>query len=325
MKWDMLSGRILNGGALGHSEALEILESDDDELLAVLDAAFMIRRHYFGRDVSIHVIRNAKSGACSENCSFCSQSALSESDIPRYPMLSGGELVEGARKAYGMAAKRYCIVTSGRGPSKKDIDHVCETVRKIKAEIPIQICTSLGLLTDEQARQLKDAGVDRYNHNLESSERFYSSFCTSHSYSDRFATARIAKSAGMELCSGGLVGMGETLEDRVSLAFALRDLKADSIPVNFLNPRPGTPMEGRPKLTPGDCLRALAMFRLVNPEKEIRVAGGRESCIGHMQVLSLYAADSIFTTGYLTTPGQGYEADMEMIAQAGFEVAEYVE
>jgi biotin synthase len=224
-----------------------------------------------------------------------------------------------------MAAKRYCIVTSGRGPNQKDLDHICAAVRKIKAEIPIQICTSLGLLKDEEARQLKGSGVDRYNHNLESSERFYSSFCTSHSYSDRFATARIAKSAGMELCSGGLIGMGETFEDRVSLAFALRDLGADSIPVNFLNPRPGTPMEGRSKLTPCDCLRALAMFRFVNPEKEIRVAGGRESCIGSMQVLSLYAADSMFTTGYLTTPGQGYEADMEMIAQAGFEVKEYIE
>jgi len=325
MKWDLLSGRILNGGALERSEALEILKSDDDDLLAVLDAAFIIRRHHFRRGVSLHVIRNAKSGACSENCSFCSQSALSESDIPRYPMLSKEELLEGARRAHGMTAKRYCIVTSGRSPSRKDLDHVCEAVKEIKREIPIQVCTSLGLLTEEQARQLKDAGVDRYNHNLESSEKFYSSFCTSHSYRDRFATARIAKSAGMELCSGGLVGMGETLEDRVSLAFALRDLKADSIPVNFLNPRPGTPMEGRPKLTPGDCLRALAMFRLVNPEKEIRVAGGRESCIGHMQILALYAADSMFTTGYLTTPGQGYEADMAMITQAGFEVAEYIE
>jgi biotin synthase len=325
MKWNKLTRRVLEGQPIERSEALSILESDDNDLLSVLDAAFMVRRHYFGRDISLHVIRNAKSGSCSENCSFCSQSALSESEIPRYPMVSIDELVEGARKAHGMSAKRYCIVTSGRGPSKKDLEHVCEAVQKIKAEIPIQICTSLGLLTDEQARRLKGAGVDRYNHNLESSERFYSSFCTSHSYSDRFATARIAKSAGMELCSGGLVGMGETLEDRVSLAFALCDLGAHSIPVNFLNPRPGTPMEGRPKLTPGDCLRALAMFRLVNPEKEIRVAGGRESCIGHMQVLSLYAADSMFTTGYLTTPGQGYEADMAMIAQAGFEVTSYIE
>ena len=325
MKWDVLGNNVLEGEALDRYEALAILESDDDDLLAVLDAAFRIRKYHFGRHLSLHVIRNAKSGSCSENCSFCSQSALSGSEIPRYPMLSITELIEGARKAHRMSAKRYCIVTSGRGPSRRDLDQVCEAVQMIKSEIPIQICTSLGLLTEEQAKQLKDAGVDRYNHNLESSKRFFSSFCTSHSYSDRFTTARIAKSAGMELCSGGLVGMGETFEDRVSLAFALRDLGADSIPVNFLNPRPGTPMEGRPRLTPGDCLRTLAMFRFVNPEKEIRVAGGRESCIGHMQVLSLYAADSIFTTGYLTTPGQGYDADITMITQAGFEVTSYIE
>lgn len=325
MKWNALSRRILDGDSLKRNDALAVLESDDNELLAVLDAAFTVRRYYFGRDVSLHVIRNAKSGSCSENCSFCSQSALSESDIPRYPMLLVEELIDGARKAHGMRAKRYCIVTSGRGPSKKNIDHVCEAVRKIKTEIPIQVCTSLGLLTEEQARQLKDAGVDRYNHNLESSERFFPSFCTSHSYSDRVATARIAKSAGMEICSGGLVGMGENLQDRVDLAFVLADLGADSIPVNYLNPRPGTPMEGLQRLTPGDCLRILAMFRLVNPDKEIRVAGGRESCIGNMQVLSLYIADSMFTTGYLTTPGQGYEADMTMIAEAGFEITEYID
>src|SRR4030042_530435 len=191
MKWNALSRRVLDGDSLKRNDALAVLESDDNELLAVLDAAFTVRRYYFGHDVSLHVIRNAKSGSCSENCSFCSQSALSESDIPRYPMLLVEELIDGARKAHGMRAKRYCIVTSGRGPSKKNIDHVCEAVRKIKTEIAIQVCTSLGLLTEEQARQLKDAGVDRYNHNLESSKRFFSSFCTSHSYSDRFTTARI--------------------------------------------------------------------------------------------------------------------------------------
>jgi len=325
MKWNLLSRRILDGASLERQEALAVLESDDNELLAVLDAAFAVRRRYFGRDVSLHVIRNAKSGSCSENCSYCSQSAFSKSEISGYPMQSVEELIEGARKAHEMSAKRYCIVTSGRGPSKRDLDQVCAAVIKIKSEIPIQICTSLGLLSEEQARQLRGAGVDRYNHNLESSERFYPFFCTSHSYSDRVATAGIARAAGMELCSGGLVGMGETLDDRVDLAFALRELGADSIPVNFLNPRPGTPLEGRPRLTPGDCLRTLAMFRLVHPEKEIRVAGGRESCIGHMQALSLYAANSLFTTGYLTTPGQGYDEDMDMIAQAGFNVTEYIE
>jgi biotin synthase len=180
-------------------------------------------------------------------------------------------------------------------------------------------------LSEEHAKRLKNAGVDRYNHNLESSERFYSSFCTTHDFTDRVATAKTAKAAGLELCSGGLIGMGENLQDRVDLAFALRDLDADSIPVNFLDPRPGTPLEGLPRLTPADCLRTLAMFRFVNPDKEIRIAGGREACIGSMQVLSLYAANSMFTVGYLTTSGQGYQADMDMVAQAGFVVTEIIE
>ncbi|HYA13227.1 MAG TPA: biotin synthase BioB [Syntrophales bacterium] len=325
MKWNELSKGVLVGRPLTRGEALAIMESPDDDLLAILDAAFAIRRHYFGRGVSIHVIRNAKSGLCSENCSFCSQSAVSESEITKYPMQSVEQILEGAREAHKLTAVRYCIVTSGRSPSEKDLETICEAARLIKREVPVQICTSLGLLSSEQAKRLKSAGVDRYNHNLESSERFYSSFCTTHNFSDRVATARTAKAAGLELCSGGLIGMGENLQDRVDLAFALRDLKADSIPVNFLDPRPGTPLEGLSRLTPADCLRTLAMFRFVNPATEIRIAGGREACIGSMQVLSLYAANSMFTVGYLTTFGQGYQADMDMINQAGFTVTEIIE
>lgn len=325
MKWNELSKDVLKGRPLTRGEALAIMESSDDDLLAILDAAFAIRRHFFGRGVSIHVIRNAKSGLCSENCSFCSQSAVSESDIPQYSMQSVEQILEGAREAHKLTAVRYCIVTSGRAPSEKDLETICEAARLIKREVPLQICTSLGLLSEEQAKRLKSAGVDRYNHNLESSERFYSSFCTTHAYSDRVTTARIAKAAGLELCSGGLVGMGENLQDRVNLAFALRDLDADSIPVNFLDPRPGTPLEGLSRLTPADCLRTLAMFRFVNPGTEIRIAGGREACIGSMQVLSLYAANSMFTVGYLTTSGQGYQADLDMIKQAGFTVTEIIE
>jgi biotin synthase len=325
MKWNELSKGVLTGRPLTRSEALAIMESSDDDLLAILDAAFAIRRRYFGRGVSIHVIRNAKSGLCSENCSFCSQSAVSDSDIPQYPMQSVDQILEGAREAHKLTAVRYCIVTSGRAPSERDLETICEAARLIKREVPVQICTSLGLLSEEQAQRLKRAGVDRYNHNLESSERFYSSFCTTHAYSDRVTTARIAKAAGLELCSGGLVGMGENLQDRVNLAFALSELDADSIPVNFLDPRPGTPLEGMPRLTPADCLRTLAMFRFVNPDTEIRIAGGREACIGSMQVLSLYAANSMFTVGYLTTSGQGYQADMDMIKHAGFIVTEIIE
>jgi len=325
MNWSKLSHRILEGTSIDYSEALAVLESDDNDLLRVLNAAFTVRRRHFDRNVSLHVIRNAKSGSCTEDCSFCSQSMVSKGEPPRHPLISFQKLLDGARQASEMNAKRYCIVTSGRGPSDKELDAICEAVGEIKRRIPIQICTSLGILTETQARRLKSAGVDRYNHNLESSERYFDSVCTSHLYSDRYRTAKIAKRVGLELCSGGLIGLGEELSDRVALAFELRDLGADSIPLNFLDPRPGTPSGRLQKPSPGDCLRTLSMFRLVFPEKEIRVAGGRESCLGHLQALSLYVADSIFTKGYLTTPGQGFESDLEMITQAGFRVSEYIE
>jgi biotin synthase len=230
------------------------------------------------------------------------------------------KIIDGARKASDLNALRYCVVISGREPADDAIDIICSAVRQIKKEIRIEICTSLGLLNIEQAGRLKDAGVDRFNHNLESSERFYPSICTTHSYAERKRTTEIVKAAGLELCSGGLIGMGESLEDRVEMAFVLHDVAADSIPLNFLDPRPGTALENLIRLSPSECLRALSMFRFVHPDKEIRVAGGREACLGAMQILSLYVANSIFTKGYLTTPGQGYDEDIDMIHKAGFHV-----
>lgn len=323
MEWKEQAKKILQGNQLTRVEALDLLKSSDDDILGILDAAFLIRRHYFSRDVTIHVIQNAKSGLCSEDCAFCSQAGKAHTDAPHYALQTVAELLDGAREAYRLKALRYCVVTSGRGPSEKDLDIICEAVSQIKQEVSIQICTSLGLLNADQAFRLKEAGVDRFNHNLESSERFYPAICTTHSYAARRETAAIVKTAGMELCSGGLIGMGEDLEDRVELAFALREAQADSIPLNFLDPRPGTALEKLTRLTPSECLKTLAMFRFVNPDREIRLAGGREVCLGAMQVLSLYAANSIFTTGYLTTLGQGYEEDMDMIQKAGFRVTDW--
>ncbi len=321
MDWKEISRRVIDGGKITRAEALGILHAPDDTLLSVLDAAFTLRRHHFGRGVRLHVLRNARSGGCSEDCGYCSQSArVQQGAAQRYPWQSREEIVAGARDACRMKAIRYCVVSSGRSPSDADMTEICETVRAVKAEVPIQLCLSLGLLLPAQARQLKEAGVDRYNHNLETSERHFSHLCTTHTYADRVATARAVKAAGLELCCGGLLGAGETLEDRVALAFALQDLGADSIPLNFLDPRPGTPLERYPRIRPVSCLRALAMFRFVHPATEIRVAGGREACLGPMQALALYPANSMFTEGYLTTPGQGYAADMALLDAAGFRV-----
>lgn len=322
MNWKNLAEMILAGGHTTRAEALAVLNSPAEELLAVLDAAFVLRRRYFGLGVSLHVIRNAKSGLCSEDCAYCSQAAKATAPESAYAMQSVDDIVRGAGEARALKALRYCIVTSGRAPLEDELNTVCEAARRIKREFPLQVCASLGLADLEQARRLKQAGVDRFNHNLETSERFYPRICQTHSYRDRMQTARAVKMAGLELCSGGLMGLGETMEDRVDLAFALRELGADSIPVNFLDPRSGTAMEGRPKLPAADALRILAMFRFVNPAQEIRAAGGREVCLGPLQVLALYPANSIFTNGYLTTPGQGYAADLAMIESAGFYVTD---
>jgi len=325
MDWVHFGERVLAGQVASREEALTVLRSSDDELLDVLQSAFRVRSHYHGRGVRLHVLRNAKSGVCRENCAFCSQALGAYSGVSRYQLQSVDELMAGARKAHEMKAVKYCIVTATRGPSDHELDVICEAVRRIKAEIPIEICTSLGLLSDGQATRLAEAGVDRFNHNLESSSRYFPEICQTHSFEDRVATVRAAKAAGMEACCGGIVGMGETLEDRVDLALTLADLQVESIPVNFLDPRPGTPLAELERMAPADCLRALCMFRFVNPSREIRVAGGREVCLRHLQPLALYPANSMFTEGYLTTPGQGYTDDLAMIAEAGFFVEELVE
>ncbi len=324
MNWNGIRDKALENEPVSREEALAVLRSGDDQLLAVLDAAFQVRLKYWDRGVNLHLLRNAKSGMCRENCSFCSQAIGSYSGVDRYPMQSVEELVAGAHSAHAKQAVKYCMVTATRGPSEQEMGTICEAVQKIKKDVDIQICTSLGLLTKEQAVQLKAAGVDRFNHNLETSSRFYPEVCQTHTWEERVETIRFVKEAGMEACCGGIMGMGETDEDRVDLALALRELEVESIPVNFLDPRPGTPLEDVPRLTPSDCLRALCMFRFVNPTRDVRSAGGREVCLRDMQPFALYPANSIFTEGYLTTDGQGENRDLVMIKDAGFYVREMI-
>ncbi len=319
MDWNELADEVLNGHPITREEAAAVLDAPEDDLLLLMHAAFRVRRHHHGRNVRIHMLRNAKSGACPEDCGFCSQSVRFSSEVDRYAMQTAEELVEGAQRAVRAGAVMYCMVTATRGPSAPELDVVCDAVRRIKSEFPkLGICTSLGLLEPAQAEALAGAGVDRYNHNLETSARFFPEIVTSHAWDDRVATVRSAKAAGLEACCGGILGMGETAEDRIDLAFALRDLEVESVPVNFLNPRPGTPLGVRSKLKPVDCLKALAMFRFVHPSRDVRISAGREVCLGTLQPLALYAANSFFTNGYLTTEGQGSKSDWVMLEEAGF-------
>jgi biotin synthase len=319
--WSRLATEVLEGRSITRQEALALLRTTDDDLLPVLDAAYCIRHRHFGRGVRLHVLRSAVSGGCSEDCGFCGQSSVTKQGSgAATSRLTREAIIEGARHAHAMKAIRYCIASSGRGPTTERLADLCDTVRAIKAEVPIQICVSLGLLDARQAQALKAAGVNRYNHNLEASERHFPRICTTHAYQDRVATARRVKEAGLELCCGGLLGTGEDDTDRVELAFALKEAQADSIPVNFLDPRPGTPLAAYPRPRPTDCLRTLAMFRFVHPSTEVRIAGGREVCLGPLQALALYPANSMFTGNYLTTAGQGHGADLALLAAGGFEV-----
>jgi biotin synthase len=317
--WQTLADRAIAGEAPSRDEALAVLRSPDPELVSLLDAAYRVRHHFHGNRVKIHVLENAMSGMCPEDCGFCSQSKVATGEIERYRLETREEMVAAAKKAKAAGAWKYCIVTSTRGPNSGQLDVICDAVREIKETVGIRVCTSLGILEREQAKRLKEAGVDRFNHNLETSERHFPSICSTHSYEDRVRTLGYVHEAGMESCCGGIVGMGETDEDLVELAFELRKHGVTSIPINFLDPRPGTPLAGRPRVEPRKGLKVLSMVRFVNPSRDIRCAGGREVTFRSLQPLVLYPCNSIFTNGYLTTGGNADSDDVRMIRDMGFE------
>lgn len=320
MDWNLLADKSLQGERLSREESLAVLEAADDEILALMNAVFRVRKHYFGKKVKLNMIMNAKSGLCPEDCGYCSQSIISQAEIDKYPLLDKETLVDGARRAMKMRAGTYCIVASGKGPTEHELEHVMDAVKEIKQTTPLKVCACLGILKPGQAEKLKQAGVDRYNHNLNTSRSHFSNITTTHTYEDRVNTVNAAKEAGISPCSGVILGMGETKQEIIDMAYALRELDADSIPINFLHPIPGTPLENRRDLNPMQCLKALALFRLICPSKEIRISGGREMNLRSLQALGLYAANSIFVGDYLTTEGQASTADHQMIEDLGFEV-----
>src|ERR1043165_4612122 len=312
--------KALSDELLARAECRDVLKTPAEEVLALLHAAFAVRSRYFGKTVRLQMLQNAKSGACQEDCHYCSQSAVSTAAIDRYNLVPQNQMIDGARRASASKAQRYCIVISGRSPLDREIDEIACAVRAIKQELPIQICCSLGLMNEAQAKRLKAAGVDRVNHNLNTSEAFHGSICTTHTFQDRLATIRHARAAGLEICSGGIVGMGEADDDLIDLAMALREAKPDSIPVNTLHPVPGTPSETCDNLTPQRCLKVLCLFRFLHPRTEIRIAGGREHNLRSLQPLALYPADSVFVNGYLTTPGAPAPEVWGMIRDLGFTI-----
>ncbi len=318
-RWHELACRVLKGHRLTEEEGLAILRSGDEELLDVLAAAYRVRHHWHGNRVLLSFLVDAKSGRCAEDCAYCSQSGTATSDIPKYSMLDTEELYAGAEQAALRQAGTYCIVIARRSPTEAELDSIAEVVPRIKAAFPLEVCTSLGLLSPDQAARLKASGVDRVNHNLNTSRRFYPQICTTHTYDDRLETLRAVRAAGLEICSGGIVGMGEEDRDVVELALQLGALEVESLPINFLIPINGTGLASQPKVSPRQCLRVLALFRLANPKSELRMAAGRELRLGSLQPLGLYAANSLFVGDYLTTKGQPPQEDYQMIEDLGFE------
>ncbi len=317
---DELVTKALDRRPPTREEALSVLAEDHD-VLDVVAAAGRVRRHFFGRRVKLNTIINMKSGLCPEDCGYCSQRLGSESEILKYSWIDPAEAAETADRAVQAGAKRICLVASGRGPGRRDVDRVAESIAAIKGKQPgVEICACLGFLSEGQGEQLRDAGAHAYNHNLNTNEDRYADICSTHTFTDRVDTVEQASGAGLSPCSGALFGMGESDEDVVSLATELRELDPDSVPINFLIPFDGTPLRGTWELTPERCLRIVALFRFFFPDVEVRLAGGRELHLRGLQSTALHLANSIFLGDYLTSEGQDGEQDRRMIRDAGFTI-----
>jgi biotin synthase len=300
-------------------EGLAVLpQTEVSDLLALADE---VREAYCGNGIAVEVLFNAKRGGCSEDCNFCSQSARYASDVDAEPVSSVEGFLEAARDAYARGASELCIVVAVRGPSTKLLDRVCEAVAIIKRDYPLSVAVSLGILREDQLQKLVAAGVDKVNHNLETSERYFPSVCTTHTYAERWATCRLVKEHGLELCCGGIIGMGETVEDRLDFLTTLQVLGPQEVPINFLNPRPGTPYQDRSLVEPAEALRFVAMARLALPHALVRFAGGREITLQGLQDLGMRSgASGIVLGNYLTTSGRQDRDDFAMLDRLGFEV-----
>jgi biotin synthase len=316
-KWalDALEDRLLL-----RRDAVSILSDEQVDLLRLVSAAGDVRMATFGRKVKVHQIDNIKNGLCPEDCGYCSQSKISEAPIRPYRMKSEEEILAEAAEAKQRGVYRYCLVASGRGPNDRETEKLASIVRRITEEIGIRTCLSAGIVDNDKARKLKDAGLDRLNHNLNTSEAHTPKIVSTHTYQERVATIQAAREANLDVCSGMIAGMGEQDEDIVEVAYKLRELGAASIPINFLIPIPGNPIYDFDQLTPERCLRILCLFRFVNPKAEIRIAGGREGHLRDLQALGLYPANSLFVDGYLSTRGELQSRTFQMIEDAGFEI-----
>ena len=318
----------LSGELLSDATCEKLLTASEIELLPLLNAAYQVRKTYFQNAVQLHILNNAQNGYCPEDCHYCAQASSATTDIEAYPLKPDAEILAEAERAYESGAYRYCIVMSGRGPSPKRVSHLAKLIRTVKARYPIEVCLSAGLIDVDAAGILKEAGLDRLNHNLNTSEAHYPKICSTHSYQDRMDTLQAAQRVGLACCSGVIVGMGEGTVDLIRVAKELRHLAVASLPVNFFLPISGTQLSESvtaqrnvpTPLTPDYCLRVLCLYRFLNPRAEIRVAAGREHHFRSMEVMALYPANSMFIDGYLNAEGSTASRTLQMIRDAGFTI-----
>ena len=321
---DQARRQVLDQGVgLDQSQLIEVLSLPDESLEELLDLAHQVRVKWCGEDVEVEGIISLKTGGCPEDCHFCSQSGQFTSPV-RSVWLNIPELVEAAKQTAKTGATEFCIVAAVRGPDERLMEQVEAGIEAITAEVEINIACSLGMLTQEQVDRLKSMGVHRYNHNLEAAKSYFGDVVTTHSYEERWATCEMVKTSGMELCCGGLVGMGESLEQRAELASQLAELDPHEVPLNFLNPRPGTPFGHLPVMDGRDALRAIAAFRLAMPRTVLRYAGGRELTLGDLGTRDglLGGINAVIVGNYLTTLGREPEADLELLRELKMPVKE---
>lgn len=308
--------KVLSGGFVTFEEAEQMLATSDVFTLA--ECANIITRTFNGDTVDVEALINAKSGKCPEDCSFCAQSTFYDTGISKYPLLPVEVVLENAKKAKQAGATSFCLVCAYRSPPEKDFEQICNTISEIKSKIGIEVNVSLGFMTPERAARLKNLGVKRYNHNLEAAESYFSAICNTHNFADRVNTAKIVKKAGLELCSGGIIGMGESPKQRLELAFSLASLNPEEVPINILIGREGTPLEALRPMDPLEAIKTIAVWRFIMPKTILKIAGGREVHLKDNDRLALKAgANGIITGGYLTTGGNAPNKDIAMIKEIG--------
>jgi biotin synthase len=316
-----IGDKVLEGGSVNMKEIYPLLETKGPDIIELAAVANRVREEFNGNEIDLCSLLNAKSGRCPEDCGFCAQSAHYKTEALVYPMMDTNRIVEEAEKAQRKGTGRFCLITSGRELNDEEFETILRALDRIRRETTLDLDCSLGTLSEERAEALKKVGVTRYNHNLETAETHFPKICTTHSFRDRIKTIEVLKDQGFSICCGGIIGLGESPQQRLELAFSLRQLGIDCIPFNILNPRPGTPLEHSESIPPMEIIKTISLFRLVLPKGTIKIAGGREANLRDLQSLALLAgANGLIVGNYLTTPGRNAEDDLTMIRDVGFQI-----